>query len=856
MSKAKIATVILILLMTSLAIMADTQVQAQSVTYTNMRDGGSIPLPTGVTPDATFETKAHLSFRPNPIGVGQPLLVNLWIQPPIHVTHYFKDAYMVKFTKPDGTTENVGPLTGYKGDTTAWFEKVIDQAGKWTIEFDFIGGYYPAGNYTMIAGTFSTQMGKDTIINFPQSAYYSPDKDGPYEFVAEQNLAGSWPQAPLPNDYWTRPISLENREWWPIAGNYPATGIVGGGPSWPTNTNTYTLSTYKFTPYVQAPNTAHIVWKRQDDISGLIGGPLGQISLYSGAGTPNIVYAGRCYQTLTKIINGTPTSVWQCYDLRTGKVYWERTDVTQIPTMLSYRERTLEMVPGEEASKTGLSVTLLYVGSGRLIEYDPWIGQVQTNISIAPFTTGTLYATPEIFLSVQSLGSNSYRLINWTLTGYLAHYSGLTQPIVPKVLNNITWPFSSLGTADYESMVAVNTQSIPNTAAGGTESQGSISYIQRIIGTSMLTGQVLWNITTDSPFGGFYSGSTACADHGKYAVRLNDGLWHCWDLNSGKQLWTSELSSWPWGTFGIYGVSSYGGLLIYPQYDGVVAYNWTNGKIAWQYRYEAEYPYETVFGSDYPFYDSAIVIADGKLYTSNTEHSPSNPITRGQKLHCINVTTGEGIWNITGSMSAAAVADGYLTASNRYDGYMYVLGKGTSTTTVTSPDIAAPKGTSIVIKGTVLDQSPAQPETPCVSKESMATQMEYLHMQHPIDGLDHNLTMTGVPVTLTAIDSNGNVIDIGTATTNAYYGTFSYEWTPPNEGKYTITASFSGDDSYGSSSAGTDLSVGPASAASTTSAPVQAAADYSMTIIGVGIGIAIVVVITGAAIVFLLRKRP
>ena len=229
---------------------------------------------------------------------------------------------------------------------------------------------------------------------------------------------------------------------------------------------------------------------------------------------------------------------------------------------------------------------------------------------------------------------------------------------------------------------------------------------------------------------------------------------------------------------------------------------------------------------------------------------------RDRKLHCINVTTGEGIWNITGSMSAAAVADGYLTASNRYDGYMYVLGKGTSTTTVTSPDIAAPKGTSIVIKGTVLDQSPAQPETPCVSKDSMATQMEYLHMQHPIDGLDHNLTMTGVPVTLTAIDSNGNVIEIGTATTNAYYGTFSYEWTPPNEGKYTITASFLGDDSYGSSSAGTDLSVGPAPAASATSAPVQAAADYSMTIIGVGIGIAIVVVITGAAIVFLLRKRP
>jgi outer membrane protein assembly factor BamB len=365
---------------------------------------------------------------------------------------------------------------------------------------------------------------------------------------------------------------------------------------------------------------------------------------------------------------------------------------------------------------------------------------------------------------------------------------------------------------------------------------------------------VLWNITTASPFGGFFSGSTACADHGKYAVRLNDGHWHCWDLYSGRELWTSELSSWPWGTFGIYGVSSYGGLLIYPQYDGVVAYNWTNGKIAWRYIYEAQYPYETVFGNAYPFYDSAIVIADGKLYTSNTEHSPSNPITRGQKLHCINVTTGEGIWNITGSMSASGVADGYLCAGNRYDGYMYVFGRGKSATTVTAPDVTEAKGTSVVIKGTVLDQSPAQPNTPCVSTYSMATQMEYLHMQHPIDGIGHNITMTGVPVTLTAIDQSGGYVNIGTVTSSAYYGTFEMAWTPPAEGIYKIIASFAGDDSYGSSAAATAVSVGPAPAA--IQFPQQVTpTDYTMTIIGAAIAIIIAVAIVGLALFLALRKR-
>ena len=97
-----------------------------------------------------------------------------------------------------------------------------------------------------------------------------------------------------------------------------------------------------------------------------------------------------------------------------------------------------------------------------------------------------------------------------------------------------------------------------------------------------------------------------------------------------------------------------------------------------------------------------------------------------------------------------------------------------------------PKGNGIMIKGTVLDMSPAQPGTPCVSKESMSLQMEHIHKQLPIDGIWHNETITGVPVRLTAMDPNGTSIEIGTVTTNGYYGTFGYRmdsakhWNIPN----------------------------------------------------------------------------
>ena len=205
-------------------------------------------------------------------------------------------------------------------------------------------------------------------------------------------------------------------------------------------------------------------------------------------------------------------------------------------------------------------------------------------------------------------------------------------------------------------------------------------------------------------------------------------------------------------------------------------------------------------------------------------------------------------------MSPGSVADGYLTAANGYDGYMYVFGKGKSATTVTAPDVVVSKGTGVVIKGTVLDLSPAQPNTPCVSADSMATQMEYLHMQHPIDGVGHNVQMTGVPISLTAIDSNGSYVDIGTVTTSPYYGTYEMAWAPPAEGTYKIIASFAGDVSYGSSAASTAISVGPAPA-TITLPEIPTPVDNTMLLYGILAAVVIAIILAIIAILVGLRKR-
>jgi len=809
---AKTAAITIILLMASVMLMAIPEpVKAQTqlppgVTPTNLQEGGSLPLPSGVTPDETIETKAHLSFTPNPVGLNQWILVNVWLQPPVHVSRYLK-GFKIIFTKPDGSTDTK-VIDSYQGDSSAWLQYTVDQPGTWKIKFEFPGGYFPPGNYTVPATSF---MGAATY-SFTKSVYYKPSSDGPYNFTVQTEQVLSWPPAPLPTDYWTRPISPENREWWVIAGNCPFNGR-GGGPYWPANTNTY-MSNYKFTPWVQGPNSAHIVWKKQGSVLAGITGLAGQwakpvsydeaFDTATGAygagpganGNPAILFQGKLYGKVLSVFGGKPMYVWRCTDVRTGEVYWEQPWTSQMPTIISstlFSEAGAGYVEGAGQRADRLRVNLVYLGGGRLIKYSPTNGGVQLNISI-PVTTGTVYADPYV-LSVQSLGGGKYRLINWTMEGSTTDFKS-------RVMGNKSWPFSSLGTVDYEAAVAVFTQGITSPAAG-------VAVEARIIAVSLKNGEVLWNITSGVGYG-IYSGSTAIADHGKFAVRFNDGYYHCWDLKTGSKLWKSESTNWPWDTFAAYWASSAYGFLYDNTYAGIRAIDWNNGKVAWIFKAPTPYAYETPYtdapgGSGvYPFF-SGCIIADGKIYAYNLEHSPTAPFTRGYRLFCINATTGKGIWNITGSMAPGVVADGYLTACNWYDGYMYVFGKGRSQTTVSGPDVVVSKGTGVMIKGSVLDMSPAQPGTPCVAKESMTVWMEYLHMQKPCPS-----DVKGVPVTLTAIKSDGKVIDLGTVTTNGFYGTFGFAWTPEEEGTYTIVASFMGDDSYGSSSAATLITVGPA----------------------------------------------
>jgi PQQ-like domain len=860
------AIIIITLLIASVIVLAMPSVKAQEGVH-----GGSPiipvtggPLPAGVIPSATITTIPYISFSPNPIGIGQTLLVNLWVQPAT-VVNRAHTGYTVTITKPDGTTDTAGPMVSYQGDTTAWFEYVPGQVGTYTLQFSFAGDYYPVGYYVNgVINNTATTGG----YNSTQSVYYASSQTAKYTLTVQQDQVASWPASPLPTDYWSRPISPENREWWVIGGNCPYNEVGGGTGTlgWPDNTNVYS-SNYKFTPYVQAPNTAHIAWRRQGSLGGIFGGlidgayttaqapdtdPSGNIVTFGTSGpgndgNPNIVFEGRCYQAVTKPYNGVTQIVWECYDIQTGQIYWDLTNITRIPTLISFAENA-PPVPGGLGRTDRTTVSLVYIGSsnvagtGLVVKYNPMTGAVTSNVTI-PVTSGTLYADPYV-LSVQTLGSGAttqYRLLNWTL-------QGISSTFAATLMSNISYPFSSIGTADYESMIAVSTTSTISSATG-------VATDNRIRAASLTTGQLLWNISAGVDFP-LFSGSTAVADHGKFAIRFDDAHYYCWDLYSGKQVWVSEVSSNPWGTFGDYSVQSAYGLIFANQYDGVVAYNWTNGKIVWMFQAPA-LPFETPYtngtgnlnGTVYSWFSDGIV-ADGKLYTYTQEHSPTAPLARGWKLFAINATTGVGLWNITGPMGPGVVSDGYLTAGNYYDGFLYVFGKGLSSTTVTAPSSAITTGQNVVISGTVLDQSPAQPGTPCVSADSMGDWMAYLHMQHAIPS-----NVIGVPVSIDTVDPNGNPVHIATVTSDMS-GTFGYTWAPAIPGQYKITATFVGDDSYGSSWAQTYATVTQAPAATPTPTATTTSQAPTYTTLDLGIITAVIIaILIGLVNLMLLRKK-
>ncbi len=92
--------------------------------------------------------------------------------------------------------------------------------------------------------------------------------------------------------------------------------------------------------------------------------------------------------------------------------------------------------------------------------------------------------------------------------------------------------------------------------------------------------------------------------------------------------------------------------------------------------------------------------------------------------------------------------------------------------------------------------------------------------------MQDTISLQSMVIRLTAVDPNGNSLEIGTATTDSS-GIYSRDWMPVIEGTYAVTAEFRGTETYSTSSATTQVTIGSASTetptATTTATPVSSA---------------------------------
>jgi len=682
--------------------------------------------------------------------------------------------------------------------------------------------------------------------------------------VQEEKVEAT-PQTPLPTEYWTRPINSQNFDWYTISGNWLGTGAGGLGGS------AYN-ATGNFNPYTTAPNTGHIMWTKPLMIGGLIGGEFGG-SPISG------YYSGKSYEkafSAEAIINGVlyynaPSNNpadqgFYAVDLRTGETLWHQ-NAGSITNGQVYNY----ISPNQEGgvpylwSISGSTWSMYDANTGNLIL------QIE-NATSGPTSFlggGNIVEGPNGELLVYVLDPANNQLSMWNSSLCILSQTTRAWRWRPQLgaaidwQNGVQWSVTIDAYPD-ESIHEINSGVILATTANLAQRPQSWQMEK---GYDMTTGEQLWVQNRTTPHGLIAWGSMGSVGEGVYTEFDKGGLvWYGYSVYSGEQIWgPTQPFEKSWASLPTndkFEMVAYG--ISYCQHlDGIHAINKKTGERLWDF-------YADPAGLDFPGYSTLpfennmiYTIADGKVFAP-TGDSHGVPRFRGAKLYAIDAYSGNEVWSINGYYQhSMPVADGYLVAFNAYDNQLYCFGKGPSSTAVTaSPKIIA-KGNSVLIEGTVTDQSPGtktaevmakSPNTegvPCVADGYQEDWMEYLYMQQECPAY-----YEGVDVKLEVLDPNGNFYEIGTVKSDGA-GIFKKMWTPDIEGEYTIIATFEGSESYWRSYAETVIGVGPAEAPSGPIEP-EPTEPTEAPFITTEIAILIAAVIVAAAVIvgfWIIRKR-
>ena len=309
-----------------------------------------IPSASAHTPSWQIPTTAYIAAEPNPVGVGQQIVIYFWINlifgsqstgvtGAAQLTNNFRfHNYNLTIVSPSGNT------------TTKIFDVITDPTSSQYTYFTptEIGNYaliftFPGQNYTQYNYEPNSPFVNDT---------YLPSTKTTILVVQQDPIPAAAGSPPLPTEYWARPIYGENTDWWQISSNW-----LGTGSPVSSATGSGYISAFSFAPGfgwgsvierypgdAVGPLTGHVMWTRSLENGGVVGGnnvfgDLGAsdkgITWFEGSAYEQryvnpIIVNGIIYYTEPVTFTGTNAGPTVAQDLRTGKILWK---TTQIPSL-------------------------------------------------------------------------------------------------------------------------------------------------------------------------------------------------------------------------------------------------------------------------------------------------------------------------------------------------------------------------------------------------------------------------------------------------------------------------------------------------------------------------------------------
>jgi hypothetical protein len=169
----------------------------------------------------------------------------------------------------------------------------------------------------------------------PAGTVYESSDSEILELVVQNDPIEYYQGSNLPTEYWTRPIDAQHREWSAISGSWlDSGGTLATFPyKWP----------YRYAPYNDAPESAHILWTKPLTTGGLVGGEYGVHSMavgdaYQGKfGSPVIINGILYYNRYWHGFAGFPPQQGIiAVNLRTGEELWFKNNTRLLFGQLFY----------------------------------------------------------------------------------------------------------------------------------------------------------------------------------------------------------------------------------------------------------------------------------------------------------------------------------------------------------------------------------------------------------------------------------------------------------------------------------------------------------------------------------------